>query len=69
MHNDNHDQEKPTTATVLGRPVFEQLRKRIKAESRARRHAIEARTMALQKRVVSRLLNKERDKPHLRIIK
>ena len=69
MHNDEHDQDQHTSATVLGQAVFEQLRKRIEAEARARRHAVAARTMAMQKRVVSRLLNKELDKPRLRIVK
>ena len=69
MHKDNHKQDKPTTATILGRPAFEQLKKRIAAEKRARRHAIAARSMALQKRVVTRMLNKERERPQLRIVK
>ena len=69
MNNDNPEQANQTSATILGRPAFEQLRKRIAAEKRARRHAVAARTLALQKRAVTRMLNKERDKPQLRIVK
>ena len=69
MNNKDSDQAKQASATILGRPAFEQLRKRIAAEKRARRHAIAARSMALQKRVVTRMLNKERDRPKLRIVK
>ena len=69
MNNENPDQANQASATILGRPAFEQLRKRIAAEKRARRHAVAARSMALQKRVVTRMLNKERDRPQLRIVK
>ena len=69
MDNENPDQANQASASVLGRPAFEQLRKRIAAEKRARRHALAARSMALQKRVVTRMLNKERDRPRLRIVK
>ena len=69
MNNENPDQASQASATILGRPAFEQLRKRLAAEKRARRHAVAARSMALQKRVVTRMLNKERDRPRLRIVK
>ena len=58
-----------TTAVILGKPAFEKLRKKLAAETRSRKLAIEARKMAMRKRVVTRMLNRELGKPHLRVIK
>lgn len=69
MANDTPDQTEQKSAVILGRPAFEQLRKRLAAETQTRRLARAAGKMAMQKRLVTRMLNKDRGKPHLRIIK
>ena len=69
MADDTTDQSGQKSAVILGRPVFEQLRKQLAAETRARRLARAAGKMAMQKRLVTRMLNKDREKPHLRVIK
>lgn len=69
MANDTPDQTGQKSAVILGRPAFEQLRKRLAAETRTRRLARAAGKMALQRRLVTRMLNRDRGKPHLRVIK
>ncbi len=69
MADNTPDQSEQKSAVILGRPAFEQLRKRLAAETRTRRLARAAGKMAMQKRLVTRMLNRERGKSHLRVIK
>ncbi|MGB5261798.1 MAG: hypothetical protein WBO34_14935 [Gammaproteobacteria bacterium] len=69
MADDIREQPEQNPALILGRPVFEQLRKQLAAQARARRLAAAAGKMAMRKRLVTRLLNKDREKPHLRVVK
>ncbi|NNJ93343.1 MAG: hypothetical protein HKP57_01175 [Halobacteria archaeon] len=69
MADDTPDQSRQKSAVILGRPAFEQLRKQVAAQARARRLARAARKMALRKQLVTRILNKDRERPYLRVIK
>ena len=69
MADDSHDQSEQKSAVILGGPAFEQLRKKLAAQTRTRRLARAAGKMAMQKRLVTRMLNKDRERPHLRFIK
>ena len=50
---DTHDRSKQKSADILGKPVFEQRRQQVAAMSVARREGI-------RKRLVQRLLNRDR---------
>jgi len=69
MADDTPNQSEQKSAVILGRPAFEQLRKQVAAQTHARRLARAARKMAIRKQLVTRMLNKDRGKPYLRIIK
>jgi hypothetical protein len=69
MTDDTHDQSGEQSAVILGRSVFERLRKQLAAKNRANRLATAAGKMAMQKRLVTRMLNRDRERPHLRVIK
>jgi hypothetical protein len=69
MAENTRDQSERKSAIILGRPVFEQLRKQLAAQTRARRLAAAAGKIAMQKRLVTRMLNRDRQKPQLRVIK
>ena len=69
MKDQRPDQPEQKTAVILGNPAFEQLRKKRAAERHSRKLAIAASRMAVRKRLVTRMLNRERGKPHLRVIK
>ena len=69
MADDTPDQSEQKSAVILGRPAFEQLSKQVAAETRARRLVTAARKMALRTQLVTRMLNKDRERPHLRVVK
>ena len=69
MADDTPDQTEQKSAVILGGPAFEQLRKKLASQTRKRSLARAAGKMAMQKRLFIRMLNKDRERPHLRVIK
>jgi hypothetical protein len=58
---DTHVRPAQKSADILGKPVFEQRRQEVAARALARREGI-------RKRLVQRLLNRDRDKPGLHLV-
>lgn len=60
---DTHDRAEQKSADILGKLVFEQRRQQIAARAIANRQAA-----GIRKRLVIRLLNRDRDKPRLHFV-
>lgn len=54
---------------ITGKAVFEKARENAVAKTHAREHAALMRQMNIQKRLVTRILNRERNKPQLHVVK
>lgn len=65
---DTNKQWEQKSADILGKPAFEQRSRQVAARAIARRKAAAARRQGIRKRLVMRLLNRDRDKPRLHLV-
>jgi len=63
------DKTRHDPTVIRGGAVFEKARENAAAITHAREHATLVRQMNIQKRLVTRILNRERNKPQLRVVK
>ena len=64
-----HDKTRHDATVIPGEAEFNKARENAAAITRARRQAAMTRHMNIQKRLVMRVLNGERKKPHLHVVK
>ena len=68
-HNNQHEENAPAQAVILGAAVFRRLRKQHAARAQARRYFVTARKTALQRRLLMRMLKPERKTTRLHIVR
>jgi hypothetical protein len=64
-----HDKTRLDSTVIPGKAEFEKARENAAAMTHARKHTTLTRQMNIQKRLVTRILNRERKKPHLHVVK
>ncbi len=64
-----HDKTRHDPTVIPGEAEFDKARENAAAITHARRHAALRRQRNIQKRLVMRVLNGERKKPHLHVVK
>ncbi|MDH5469136.1 MAG: hypothetical protein OEY45_09035 [Gammaproteobacteria bacterium] len=67
--SNTHNKTRHDPTVIPCEAEFDKARENAAAITRARRHAALTRQRNIQKRLVMRVLNKERKKPHLHVVK
>lgn len=67
--NSSNGEKGRDSGVILGLDVFRRLKKQNEARARARRYLENVRRRSLERQLVKRILNKDRQRPDLHIVK
>jgi hypothetical protein len=67
--NSNEGKKGQDSGVILGLDVFRRLKKQNEARARARRYLENVRRRSLERQLVKRILNRDRQRPDLHIVK